>query len=343
MGMQSTMMRGLLPIAVWGYSVTVIALWVVMYFGGDRWWPATLLLFGPRWALLLPLILLVPWAGMRRRYMLIPLLVGGGIVAGPYMGLQFPLGNSGSSAGKVLRVVTCNVHNGVYNGSRLAEYISEVRADVVALQECSAQLGFPVPAGWHMVREGGLVVLSRFPLRRGEALHALRTNHKWPRASLLHCRIALPQGDVQFASVHLPSPRFGLQAVLDRRTILKPSRRDLLESETDHRRRVAQDVSTVLAGIPGPLVVAGDLNMPVDSTIYRSVWGKEYVNAFSWAGLGYGWTVQGGPRKLKIGVRVDHVLVRNGLGVLLCETGPDVGSDHRPLVADIAVRVSRKP
>jgi len=35
--------------------------------------------------------------------------------------------------------------------------------------------------------------------------------------------------------------------------------------------------------------------------------------------------------------RLDHVLTRNGLDVTRIRTGRGRGSDHRPLVADIAV------
>jgi endonuclease/exonuclease/phosphatase (EEP) superfamily protein YafD len=83
-----------------------------------------------------------------------------------------------------------------------------------------------------------------------------------------------------------------------------------------------------------PVIVAGDFNMPADSTIYREVWGR-YLNAFSEKGTGYGRTVFESMRGIKVGVRIDHILAGNGLGIRVCETGPDVGSDHLPLIADI--------
>jgi endonuclease/exonuclease/phosphatase (EEP) superfamily protein YafD len=70
--------------------------------------------------------------------------------------------------------------------------------------------------------------------------------------------------------------------------------------------------------------------------LFRTVWGG-YRNAFSETGFGYGWTQRVSVRGLPIGIRIDHVLTRNGLKPLLCEVGPDMGSDHLPLIADVAV------
>jgi endonuclease/exonuclease/phosphatase (EEP) superfamily protein YafD len=90
----------------------------------------------------------------------------------------------------------------------------------------------------------------------------------------------------------------------------------------------------MIARLTRPVIVAGDFNMPADSDIYRENW-QGYANAFSKAGFGYGWTVRGGHRGIVIGARIDHILTDGGMRVLRCETGPDVGSDHLPLIADI--------
>ena len=47
---------------VWLYVVALLAVWLLLRFGGDRWWLATVMLFGPRWVYGLPLLLLVPAA-----------------------------------------------------------------------------------------------------------------------------------------------------------------------------------------------------------------------------------------------------------------------------------------
>ena len=116
----------------------------------------------------------------------------------------------------------------------------------------------------------------------------------------------------------------------------------LLIKETENRQRVSQEVQRVIASQSLPLIIAGDFNMPVESTIYRRLW-SVYANAFSKTGNGYGWSERASVRGIPIAVRIDHVLTGKGLTPLLCEVGPDIGSDHLPLIADIAITAPHRP
>ena len=53
-----------------------------------------------------------------------------------------------------------------------------------------------------------------------------------------------------------------------------------------------------------PVIVAGDFNLPVESTIFRRHWG-EFTDAFEAAGSGFGWTRQEGAL---LRIRIDHIL-----------------------------------
>jgi endonuclease/exonuclease/phosphatase (EEP) superfamily protein YafD len=116
------------------------------------------------------------------------------------------------------------------------------------------------------------------------------------------------------------------------------SRRGLLESEMAQRSQASQDVQRWVSSLSLPVIVAGDFNMPVESSIYRRDW-RGFSNAFSKVGIGYGWTERSTVKGIEVGVRVDHVLTGAGLVPCACEAGPDVGSDHLPLLAAIC-RVS---
>ena len=61
------------------------------------------------------------------------------------------------------------------------------------------------------------------------------------------------------------------------------------------------------ANIQGPLILAGDFNMPADSTVYRATWGR-FNNAFSRSGFGFGHTERPGSFGWLFGVRIDHIL-----------------------------------
>jgi vancomycin resistance protein VanJ len=80
----------------------------------------------------------------------------------------------------------------------------------------------------------------------------------------------------------------------------------------------------------GPVVLVGDFNTPPESAIFRRVW-SGYADAFSEAGWGWGYTF----RSRRTAVRIDHVLVGGGGRATHCRVGPDVGSPHRPVLADL--------
>jgi len=68
---------------VWIYALTVLGAWGLLFWGGDRWWFATVMLYSPRWIYALPLIVLVPTALLWRRRMLWVLTAAALIVGGP--------------------------------------------------------------------------------------------------------------------------------------------------------------------------------------------------------------------------------------------------------------------
>jgi endonuclease/exonuclease/phosphatase (EEP) superfamily protein YafD len=73
--------------------------------------------------------------------------------------------------------------------------------------------------------------------------------------------------------------------------------------------------------------------MPVDSAIYRRYW-SAWQNAFSTAGLGFGYTKY----TRRWGIRIDHVLAGDEWRVLEARVGPDLGGDHRPVVVKLELK-----
>lgn len=325
-----------LTFTAWTYLLCTILALALMYLTGDRWWPGTLLLFGPRWMLALPLIPLLPLALWRRPRILIPLILGGAIVIGPFMGLQWSFFQPRVSNDHVLRILTCNVQTGSFEKQSLVKLIEEKSIDLLTLQECPPDVNLVLPEQWHRVQAGLLLIASKYPLQAHEAVMGTHPPHVWPRHSLLPCSISTPWGKVVFASTHLPSPRYGLQHVLDRKTLINPMKADMITDETTNRRIIASSIQKVLNSQTLPVIVAGDFNMSVESTIYREHW-SDFTNAYSEVGHGFGWSYQDSPFGVPMNIRIDHILSRNGAVPLTCEVGPDVGSDHKPLIADIAI------
>jgi vancomycin resistance protein VanJ len=319
----------------WLYLLIAVSAWLLMRIGGDRWWLATMFMFGPRWVLCLPLLGLIPLAFWQDRRHMYLLLFAAVILVGPVMGLCLPFGRL-SGGGESVRVFSCNVGGGGLSLPVLRSRIAASGADIIALQEYRLDSAAQALAGWDYLQEGELVIASRFPMTLKNAYMAKHPPHHWPRASLLQCRMKTPAAEISFNCVHLPSPRYGLDNLLDRHTGITLRRLSVMNEELANRRNTSQAITEMMKGEPLPLIVAGDFNMPVESGLYRQFWG-DFSNAFSRSGMGYGWTEIADKHGFEFGVRIDHVLTRGGAVVSRCWVGPDVGSDHLPLLADIVI------
>jgi vancomycin resistance protein VanJ len=316
------------------YLLAVLGVWLLMYVGGDRWWFPTVMLFGPKWIYAAPLAVLVPAAGLTRRRMLWPLLLAAIILAGPVMGLCVPWARLAAYRGPAIRALTCNVHENHVTNEVLAKLINELAPDVVALQECGADVHPVWPAGWNVLRTGELLVASRYTLDDEDVSASGHPPSPRPPASALHCVVRTPQGEIDLFNVHLRTPRRGLETVLDRRTVVSSSRSSSLAEAIQRRRRESEGLAQWIGGFSGPRIVVGDFNMPCESTIFRRCWAA-YANAFSTAGFGLGHTKLSTIRGMSYGLRIDHILLGAGLKCGRCWVGPDIGSDHLPLVADL--------
>ena len=65
--------RKILAFLAWAYLSLVALAVVLVWTAGDRWWAATLLTFGPRYLLLIPLVPLAVAAGVASRRAFVPL------------------------------------------------------------------------------------------------------------------------------------------------------------------------------------------------------------------------------------------------------------------------------
>jgi len=327
--------RRALAWTAWGYLLLVILVWAFMFWAGDRWWGATLVLFGPRWLCLLPLTLLVPLALIFRRRSLWLLLTAAIVALGPLGGFCIPWARFLVHGSPTIRVLTCNTKGHCYDNDQLDALIRESNPDIVALQGCWNDVHVQWPDAWHVLRSGELLVASRFPLQEVTATSHTRTGYSQPRENLLSCIVRLPEGELRFATVHLQSPHLGIARLLDRRTGIRPSRSDLIVEEINARWHESEEVASQLVADGLPDIVVGDLNLPVESPIYRTFW-SSWFNAFSAAGWGFGNTEwPEGTAGIRFGIRIDHILGSPRWRPKCCWLGPDVDSDHLPLVADM--------
>lgn len=300
----------------------------------DQWWPMTLLLFGPRWVLLLPVLFLVPLAALRDRALLLPLVASGLLILVPVMG--FRTGWRGwltaSDPARELTVVTFNARDGLSLTRSAERLIADWGADVVGFQECGGTLRAELQAmeGWSTWSMPGMCLQSRFRIAESRVMPADALQHAGGSGMVSSHRIAGDGGDFWLTIIHLETPRAGLQsirrgAVLEGIGLL---RRDSFLREIEHRQAAA-----FAAEAGTPHIVIGDFNAPPESRIYRRQWG-DWTNAFNRVGVGIGGTRLNG----WIRARIDHVLVDDAWEVVDVRLGEEVGSDHLPLIATVLRR-----
>lgn len=157
----------------------------------------------------------------------------------------------------------------------------------------------------------GLALLSRFPLKRVRV-------HEAPEVPDAYIEADLVVGEARVRVVALHPERPGLAFRIARRN-----------ATLEHVARTTEWTERAL--------VVGDLNVTLYSPAFQDLV-ESAALADSRAGFGRQptWNPPYGlPGEW---LDLDHVLVRSGLAVLERRVGPDVGSDHRPVVARVAVR-----
>jgi endonuclease/exonuclease/phosphatase (EEP) superfamily protein YafD len=293
----------------------------------DQWSPATLLMFAPRWLLLaLPAGLLLPALFIKRRALrtIVPAII---VIGGPVMGFCIPWSNlDPDPPGNIrLRVMTLNAHDAKVDQTALDNFVESEKPDVVAIQQWrdSSSSKLMAGPGWHTHRASGLFLASRYPILKVEQLGKQSTEEQ---GLVTRYDLETPSGTVVVFSLHFATPRDGLSAILHR------DRAGLADINANSEMRWSQSRQLAEASgmVKGPVMLVGDFNTPPQSAIFREVWGG-YANAFGATGWGWGFTFF--TRRAQ--VRIDHILIGGGGRSLRSWVGPDVGSPHRPVMADV--------
>lgn len=314
--------------ASWLYAGLVLAALALLRLVGERWWPASLLLFCPRWAFLVPLPLLGLAAGLARSpgiwWTHGALAI---VVAGPIMGLNLPAGllrvPGPRGDGLGLRILSLNQHHRPRRIEALIDFIERERIDVLCFQELDrlSPLERYLSRGWF--RDGTRGIASRWPIVEELGPREVAFNDP----PLVRVRIRARSG-VEFvvASVHLPTMRYGFSHM---------RRRDIrgLERVIEGRREALGNLVDALAETRGmPTLVAGDFNTPAGSSLLEPL-KQGFRDGFEQAGWGFGYTW---PSRLP-GLRIDQVYASPVWAFRRCWVGPDVGSDHLPIIAELVL------
>jgi endonuclease/exonuclease/phosphatase family metal-dependent hydrolase len=286
-----------------------------------------LLMFAPRWVFAAPLAFLIPtsiYAGWRS---VIVVLVAGLVACGPVMGFNIPWQRLTSStpAGTSLRVLTCNMHDTKVEPNLFDNFILTTAPDIVVAQEWgrSSKSVLPSMEGWHIHKNRHFFLASRYPYRQ-----AVNLSHESlsDGAAVTRYELETPAGIVNVFTLHFATTRNGIYDILHQ----KPDGPAEVQENSDRRRAQSEFVASQAADCQDPVLIMGDFNTPPESPFFSQIW-SSYTDAFTAAGWGTGYTFLGA----KTTVRIDHILNGSGWACTKCWVGPDVGSPHRPVVADL--------
>jgi vancomycin resistance protein VanJ len=310
----------------WMACAALVGLTALMWIGGDVWWPVFPFLFGPRVAAgilllpTLPLLLTRPTRGLVPFVLALGLFFFGilGLRVGPARIIPGPLGD--------LRVLAYNVDNKQAVVARVLARLDSLAVDVAVLVECPDQSSTAgIPARWLVEAHGGLCLFSRYPVLAWEApSHA--GVHSFAKAEL-----SIGSRVVRLGMVHLATPHATLLEFRAESRIpgLGPRVRENLRDRDADSQRAGQFFA---ADETTPVIIAGDFNLPIESRVFQRYW-SGYSDSFEHAGIGLGTTFRYGLYM----IRIDHIISRGGVTAVQSWVGPDLGSDHLPVIADLAL------
>ncbi len=322
--------RPVLTFTCWGYLCAVVAVWLAIRQGGDRWWVGTVLMIAPRWPFLVPLAGLWAWVIWARRWWQAgPTAAASWVVVFAMMGFRMPSLPGGPERGDI-RILSCNVHRQQFHPEELMDFVSKVRPDIVALQgwsETNHQALF-MSDGWNVRKEGELFLASRFPIGNVTPLNIVDDPNTplGERGAAAIFEVQGPRGLIHLVNLHLASPHAGLLSATS-------DSGDKLTGNVARRWHESSLLLGMVESVQGAMVMTGDFNTTDDSPIFRECWGN-LADAFTERGSGFGYTYLIGHTQL----RIDHVLVGPSFEFTRSWVGPMIGSPHRPLMADIVCR-----
>jgi endonuclease/exonuclease/phosphatase (EEP) superfamily protein YafD len=266
-------------------------------------------------------------AAATRRWVL---LGGAGAVAVAHVAFLFPELAAREALPEIpratfhVRLLSANVYNGNDDPGRYADEIRRIGADVVFLQEATqhflaaldetgALAELPHRAVVTRTDPFAHVVASRWPLVAQDVLELDG------RPILVRATADIGGMRLRLFSVHVVAPFGGAR---------------------EDWARELRAVGDAVRAEQGPVVVAGDFNATWGHREFRRLLDAGLTDAAAARGRPFQMTWPRDRRLIPPLARIDHVLTTSGLTVTGIWTGQGLGSDHRPLMAVIAVRLA---
>ncbi len=211
------------------------------------------------------------------------------------------------------RFATYNRHYGNENYAALGDWLLQVNADVLAMQEVDSmqtveKVAALLPAFPHVYAKVDEVydvaIFSRWPIREAELVELAPGANQATKAV-----IEWEGRPLTLIGVHLHWP-------------MQPAKARLRNAEF-------QGLATLVRGIDGPVLVAGDMNITPWSPVFRDELARSGLQDCA---RGHGLVTSWPSRFAWAGIRIDQCLASDHWRVLDISAGPAFGSDHLAMV-----------
>lgn len=319
----SAMPKHLLRQLVWPARLAALGLLTASLFGlggnpsGATWLLDLAAQFRVQYALGLAVCLPVLWVGRSRGW-------AGAALAGLALNLAFlapyyrPVAQA-TADGPGLRVTTVNVLLTNTDDDAVIAALLAADADLIAVSELTPSLAarldglrdrYPYQLLEPQDGHYGIGVLSRLPWRSAETVPFF-----WPELPALRLQLAFDGREATVWAVHAAPP-------------FHPAGHALRARQLAY---LAEQVRTAET----PVIVLGDLNTTPFGAAFRALLAESGLRDTA---VGRGLPPTWRSRAYPFGIAIDHVLVSADFVTRSRAVGPDVGSDHFPLTAEVVWR-----
>ena len=281
------------------------------------------ILFIPRWLVFLPLIFTLILNHRLLKSQLIFISVITILLISFYLNFYINLPQTSKNIHESsIRVMSFNMSGGSFDSKKLNIQIKYNQPDIMIFQESSQKLKKSLPENWLLNCQQSLCLASKTKSKIMD-YQTRRMFDGWGTFAVLF-ELKVNKKSIYILNVHLETPRKAYENIRYGQFNIS------LMKHIYEQRYLEATLSKALAKKYQPTIIAGDFNMLSDSWIYNKNF-SEYKNAFNETGFGRG----NSKHTTLLGVRIDHILIDNNFSVIKSWVDIDIGSDHRPIFADI--------
>lgn len=231
-----------------------------------------------------------------------------------------------SAAGEKIRILTANLYVENPDPRPFVALLTRVQPDIVVTEETRSLFVdeirnsglYPFETEGDLSSADDKKVFSRYPIRDYSQLDDLPGRKVGRHAMRLV--IDSPAGPLVVYAIHPDTPRS-------------------VEQWRDRNAYFERLAAAIRGEAPGrPVVLAGDWNMPAHSAFFRDFFA---VTGYRFARPGFWLPVSRFSLRLArfgyFGSTIDHVAVSPDIGVTDWKLGSDIGSNHLPVIVDLAL------